>query len=431
MKNKLLILGAGISGLSAGFHYKNITNESPIILEKRESYGGLLDSIIIDNFTFDNFVHFSFTKDEYVKSIFAASTKFISHEPKPYNFTNGLWIKHPLQNNLKKLPLYEKAQIIIGFILRPTIINPSNYEEWLISQYGRYFYKNYPYIYTLKYWRTQPRDMEVKWVGNRMYKPSLIEILKGSFFTNTSDVYYAKEMRYPVSGGFKSFLNHIVIDLDIHYFSEVKLIDIDSKIVTCSNGKIYQYERLISSLPLPVYLGLIDNLPSNIVNAIKKLKWTSAIIISMGFNIERVTDKLWFYIYDKDVRASRIHSPSMKSPNNAPEGCSSLQSELYFLREELSELSIKEMVNQEIITYIRKGFFRKEDLIFYKYKVVEYANVIFDHNIYEAREIVRNWLAENNIETIGRFGQWEYYWSDDSFSSGKLSINSKNPKKPN
>lgn len=420
MKKHSVILGAGISGISAGYHHNESNSDKVILLEKNTSYGGLLDNIKIGDFTFDTFVHLSFTKNEYVKDLFAQSSKFIVHKPEPFNYVDGKWIKHPVQNNLNGLPLLEKIKILSGFITRPKIKKPLNYEDWLVSQYGAYFYRKYPLIYTLKYWRTHPRDMEVDWVGSRMYKPNLFEVVEGVFRKKTPNVYYATEMRYPTSGGFKSFLSYMVKDLDIRYSSEVVKIDIDNKQVTCINGEIYNYEKLISSLPLPIYLELINNIPSNVVSAIKKFKWTSAVIISMGFNKPNITDKLWFYIYDEDIKASRMHSPSMKSSKNAPDGCSSLQSEIYFTKEELKKISLNDLIEGEINQYIDKGIIEREHLLFYEYKVVEFANVIFDHYIYESRDIVINWLLENGITSIGRFGQWDYFWTDDSLLSGKI-----------
>ena len=35
------------------------------------------------------------------------------------------------------------------------------------------------------------------------------------------------------------------------------------------------------------------------------------------------------------------------------------------------------------------------------------------------RKIVKDYLVKNNIVPIGRFGEWEYLWSDQAFLSGK------------
>ena len=61
---------------------------------------------------------------------------------------------------------------------------------------------------------------------------------------------------------------------------------------------------------------------------------------------------------------------------------------------------------------------KKEDILFIDVRFEPYANVIFDHNIYEARKIVRDYLSSVGIETIGRFGEWGYLWSDQSLMSG-------------
>ena len=43
---------------------------------------------------------------------------------------------------------------------------------------------------------------------------------------------------------------------------------------------------------------------------------------------------MWFYIYDKNIKIARVHSPSLKSKFNAPKGCSSLQAEIYLSQNE-------------------------------------------------------------------------------------------------
>ena len=120
-------------------------------------------------------------------------------------------------------------------------------------------------------------------------------------------------------------------------------------------------------------------------------------------------------MYDEDILTARVHSPSMKSPDNAPEGCSSLQMEVYCQKEEYTE---KQLIDGTIGRLCELGIIHKEDILFTHIVFEKYANVIFTKPIYEERKAVRDYLSAAGIETIGRFGEWDYLWSDQSLLSG-------------
>ena len=67
---------------------------------------------------------------------------------------------------------------------------------------------------------------------------------------------------------------------------------------------------------------------------------------------------------------------------------------------------------------IKLNVLKQEDILFIDVRYEKYANVIFDQNIYTMRKIVRDYLWSIGIETIGRFGEWDYLWSDQSLLSG-------------
>jgi protoporphyrinogen oxidase len=418
MKN--IILGAGISGIGAAYELKKNKLDS-IVFEKSNNWGGLLDNFTIDGFRFDKFVHFSFSKDEYVNDIFF-KTPLIKHDPLSSNYYKGYWLKHPAQNNLFPLSKEEQNKIIADFKNKKEILDVQeirNYEEWLRIQYGDYFAENFPMVYTEKYWTVNASELETKWVGSRMYKPSLDEIENGCKTDETPNTYYTKEMRYPKKGGYKTFLNPMVEHLDIRTNSLVREIDFKSKRVILSDNSEYYFDNLISSIPLPEICKLIKDIPLEVIEASNKLNYTSGYLVSLGFNIPDVMNKLWFYIYDKNIITSRVYSPSMKSPDNAPKGTSSLQAEIYYNKGKKINKSDQEILDETISDFIRMGLFKKEDLIVKDIRTEKYANVIFDHNIYENRRIVLNYLKKNNLISIGRFGEWEYFWSDQSLLSGK------------
>lgn len=414
-----IILGAGISGIAAAYELKR-NNFDSIVFEKNNNWGGLLDNFSIDGFRFDKFVHFSFANDKYVNDIFF-QTKYISHEPLSYNFYKGHWLKHPAQNNLFPLKQFEKKKIVNDFKSRKdkSVSEIKDYEEWLRVQYGDYFAENFPMVYTEKYWTITAKELETKWVGSRMYKPSLEEVEKGCESAETPNTYYAKEMRYPSHGGYKTFITPMVKDIDIRTNSGVDTIDLNNKTVRLTDGKTYEFDNLISSLPLTEIYKLIKDVPDYVLAASEKLNYTSGYLVSLGFNKPEIADKLWFYIYDKDILPARVYSPSMKSPDNAPKGCSSIQAEIYYNKGKKLDLSDSEILEQTIDKFISIGLFKEEDLIVKDIRSEKYANVVFDHAIYVNRKIVIDYLVQNDIISVGRFGEWDYFWSDQSLLSGR------------
>ena len=413
-----VILGSGISGISAGYHLQK-NGEKAVIYERDSDWGGLCGNFTIDGFRFDKFVHFTFAPDDYIKNSFEKSSPTFAHPSVSSNFYKGFWLKHPAQNNLAPLPADEKVEIIKGFINRPhkTFEELENYEDWLRVQYGDYFAENFPFKYTRKYWGVEPKELETKWVGNRMHSPDLDEVLKGAFEVQDKNFYYTSHMKYPKKGGFRSILNDCRKGLDIRFNKEVVRINPSAKTVFFKDGSSVKYDRLISSLPLPEIVKMIDGIPADIKKAGEDLMHTSGYMVSLGFKRPDVAKHLWFYIYDEDILASRVYSPNLKSPDNAPEGCSSLQAEIFFSnRAEVPPA--EDVLKNTIEKLIEMGIFKDEDLVVKDIRFEKYANVIFDKDIYKNREVVLKYLKTIGIESIGRFGKWEYMWTHQAIEDG-------------
>lgn len=413
-----VILGAGIAGISAAYHLKQ-KGESSVIFEKDNDWGGLCGFFEIDGFRFDRFVHFTFAKDEKIAELFAKSSPLYAHPPVSYNYWRGCWLKHPAQNNLAPLPIEEKVKIIDSFVNRPRkdVAEISDYAEWLRVQYGDYFAENFPFAYTRKYWGVEAKQLETKWVGNRLHVSPLPEVLRGAFAEQQENFYYTKFMNYPKKGGFRSIMNECRKGLDIRLNKKAVRIDTAAKQVEFSDGTVEKYDNLISSLPLPEIIKMISDVPENVQNATKQLRWTCGYQVSLGFNRPDVAKYLWFYIYDEDVPPARVYSPNLKSPDNAPEGCSSLQAEIFFANG--VKVVDKNIILQKTVERLKEICqFNNSDVVVKDIRFEPYANIIFTPEIYESRKVVREWLQARGIKTIGRFGEWDYLWSHQAFESG-------------
>ncbi len=431
MENKIIILGAGIAGISAAYHIQKKYPYAQIkVFEKTNDWGGLCGGFYVasslGDFWFDHMVHLSFADNAYVQNIFHTSSKPIRHIPIPTNYYNNIWLKHPAQNNLYPLPIEEKIAVLKDMINNKNKKeNLSNFEEWLYAQYGNYFTENFPLKYTRKYWSVEAKDLSTSWVSNRLYTPSLEEILQGAMSDQTPNTYYAQEMRYPESGHYRSFFQTLKEQIDITYNKEVSMIDTQKKIIFFSDNTQESYNHLISTIPITIMAKITDKAPKEVIYAAQNLKATSTAIVSLGFKKNDIAKNLWFYIYDEDKLFARVYSPSFKSPNNAPNGCSSLQAEIYF--SDLKPLNViinnqdpkTYLLNHTIDNFIQMGICKKEDIICQDFRILPYANVIFTHNMESNRSIVLKYLADKKIISCGRFGEWDYLWSDQSFLSGK------------
>ena len=410
-----VILGAGIAGLGAYYADKSCN-----IFEQGEFAGGLCSSFNIDGFTFDRAVHLSFTKDETVRKIFDKTLQNY-HKPVPYSWLKSTWLRHPAQNNLCVLPVEEKIKAVKGFVERDQYKDGDNFKDWNLSRYGQYMWDNLFYPYNKKYWCVPLDELGISWIGNRIYQPTLEEVLYGSYTQETPNTYYAKEMRYPLKGGYYSYIADIVKEAEgndsIHYNKKAVRISLANKNIEFSDGTSEVFDNIYSSIPLPELISIIDDAPKEIKNAADDFVHTGIAIVSVGLNKAVNNDKLWFYIYDEDIKAARAYFPSNKSSYNAPEGCSSIQFEIYF--NGMNEKPDRNEVLDNCKYALQKlGIANEQDIMFMDYRILEYANVVTLKNTEKTLPKIHEWAAKNGINLIGRFGRWEYLWSDQAFMSG-------------
>ena len=98
---------------------------------------------------------------------------------------------------------------------------------------------------------------------------------------------------------------------------------------------------------------------------------------------------------------------------------SSVQFESYF-----SKLKPKKLNRENLIDHIIKKsktnkLFSENDIECIDYREMKYANIIFDFNRKKNLKIVHDFLDSINIFYCGRFGKWDYLWSDQCLLSGR------------
>lgn len=85
---------------------------------------------------------------------------------------------------------------------------------------------------------------------------------------------------------------------------------------------VIKKDKLILSIPLLEMVNIVEDTPKEIIEKSKLLKWNSSYIVSICLKTKEILPYLWVYIYDEDIPFAKAYSPSHKSKDNCPEGCS-------------------------------------------------------------------------------------------------------------
>jgi protoporphyrinogen oxidase len=420
----IVILGSGMGGFGAAyrFHAEGIT---PVMYDKNAYHGGHTASFQGGGFIFDQGPHISFTKDSRIQDLFADSVDqmYETMQLNANNYWRGYWPQHPAQLHLHGLPEDVIVKVISDFAQqRQAPERPiRNYADWLLASFGRTFAELFPMQYTRKYHLTTADNMTTDWLGPRIYRPSLEEVLRGAISPSAPTVHYISHFRYPRAGGFVSYLKKFIPLGNLKLNHELIAIDPRMRQLRFSNGVVSNYDVLVSSVPLPDLIRMIQGAPQDVRDAARRLACSTCVLVNVGVNRDDLSKSQLTYIYDDDICFTRLSFPHMFSGNNVPKGLGSIQAEVYFSDKYKPLTGAPEDWIEPVIRDLRRmGLILEEDpVVFRSARFLKYANIIFDLERAGALKTVHGYLDDLGIAYCGRYGDWGYMWTDESFKSGE------------
>ncbi len=422
---RIVVLGTGMAAMGAAGHIAAAGRHA--ILYDASTYAGGHTATYDggDGFLFDDGPHVSFTKDVRIRDLLAANVDGAYEEVKAQinNYWRGYWIPHPVQLHLYGLPTELVVDVVGDFVTAAQRDEgvAENYEQWLRAVYGDTFAETFPMVYGQKY-HTVPMDrLTTDWIGPRMYRPNLKELLLGALAPTQTDLHYVTDFRYPSTGGFQSFLAPWMDAFDIRLGFRVTAVDPEKRTIRFANGTATEYDQLVSSIPLPDLVPMIVGVPDDVRSASDRLSYSSAVIVNIGLARDDFTDAHISYFYDEDVVFSRLSFPHLLSHGNVPPGAGSIQAELYFSdRNRPLQVPPDTLIDDVVCDLRRVGLLRDDDsLAVRQARVVRYANVIYDHDRRPALATVHGYLDDVGILPCGRYGDWNHAWTDEAFKSGE------------
>ncbi len=424
--DKLVIIGAGLAGLSAAYHFEQQGFSNYQILEKDSAVGGLCKSFLIDGFTFDYASHILYTEDSYAEELIKKNllkNSFNSQLRKAFVYYRNVYTEFPFQGHLYgQDPDIVKDCLLGLFEVRcKGAPNPTNFEEWINSTFGSGIAKHFMLPYNRKLWAISLQKMSYDWISERVPMPEVSETLEGALKLPQRNYGPNAYFWYPLKSGTEAVANGFLpLVRNVNLNSEVSKISLTTREVEV-NGNRIGYDRLISTMPLPKIISLIsDDIPFQVKRAAGSLKYNIVYVVSLAVNRANISGYHWIYFPEKKYIFHRLSFPMNLSAAMAPEGTSSISAELSVSMRKPLKMSNGEIMEAVVDGLRKAGILNKRDRILFRdVKCLDPAYVIYTPDRERNIELIHKFLNAKEIYPCGRFGNWAYLNMDQAILSGR------------
>jgi protoporphyrinogen oxidase len=424
MARDVLVLGAGLAGLSAAYHLGGDVE----VFEKEPHLGGHARTKRVDGFNFDEGAHVFFGKDDVSREFVwePLSGHMLPHRAEIWNNYGEQRVgRYPVQANAHALPPEQATRCVLDFIEANGQPEPEvrTYADWCNASFGSAFSEEFMFQYARKVWTVEPDELNTEWlgskVGGRISRPSLAQVVRGAIDPDPHTLNYLTEFAYPDEGGFGRIADHLAEGVrNLRLGCGIERVDAAERRITFTDGSVRQYDTAISTVPLPTLVRLTSDAPDEVRAAADRLMWTSVRCINLGIRRPEIGPGHWVYFYDHEIPFFRISFPSKFAPSNAPDGCCSVSCEIaYSKRKPLDEAGLLE---RTVDALVRTGVLQADDEIIVQDQMdIPYGYVVFDFERQRSLEVIHPWMESVGLLPCGRFGEWGYHWSFEAIESGR------------
>lgn len=422
---RIVILGAGLTGLSTAYHLEQHNFSDFKIFEKEDTVGGLCRSVVENGFTFDYTGHLLHSSDAYFTQFLTDVVGFENLQTikrRAFIYSQNTYTPFPFQVNLYGLPPEVIIECIDGFVSRPqSRTAPRSFHDWALQKFGAGITKYFFVPYQQKIFAYDITKISASWTGRFVPDTSLQAMLRGSIIPpKEEDIGYNANFYYPKTGGINFWVNKLAQKVKAPFYTNytVEQVDLVNKVVTFTNGDFEVFDILINTMPLDAFLKMLKEPSSlSLTKASDKLLCNSVINFNVGVNKPTLSDKHWIYLPEEKFIPYRLGFYDNFSKAMVPDGCSSLYGEIAYLKKPPTQ--IKDLVSTAIAQVQELCGFSSDDIIAQKIMPIKHAYVIFDFwREKHLPDIHKNLLA-HNVHSIGRYGAWKYASMQESLLDGK------------
>lgn len=422
-KKRIVVLGAGLTGLSIAWHLQRKGVDCQVF-EKESEVGGLCRSKTIGGFTLDYDGHLLHFKHRYTFDLVSRLLRgnLTGHKRSSWIYSYGRHTRYPFQANLYGLPSSIIKECLVGFFKASKSKKanlPKTFLDWINQTFGKGIARYFMVPYNTKFWTIPPAKMNCAWLDGFIPVPSLDQLIEGTIQENNRPLGYNAHFWYPKKGGINQLALAMAIRIkNIHTGCQVAEIDVAGKKIKMASGDTAEYDRLISTVPLPEIPFLAKDMPKRIYPLFKKLRWNSIFNLNLGIDKKDYLGRHWVYFPEKELSFFRVGFFHNFSPSLAPAGKSSLYAEVAYSKEKPID---KNKIVLHIVEDLKHvGILAQGDgILFEDINDIKYGYPIYDNQYHQSRQEIIKYLNHRDITPAGRYGSWRYMSMEDALLEGK------------
>lgn len=421
-QKRIVIIGAGPTGLGAGYRLRELGYNNFVMLEARNKVGGLASSEKSPNgFTYDIGGHVLFSHYEYFDRLF---DKVIGDEYQELMRESWVWmcdrfLPYPFQNNIKYLPKEIVLECLLGLIEAQKqefdLRRFKNFEEFILGVFGKGIARHFMMPYNFKVWAHPPCMMNKEWIGERVSVVDIKRVL-GNVVFDRDDAGWGPNatFKYPRHGGtgglFERVQPHVQDNLRLN--TSVVAVEFANHEVVLEDGARLKYDHLLSTMPMDLLVRSIDGeVPDGIREQADLLRHSGSYIVGVGVRQPSPSKKCWMYFPEKNCPFYRLTYLSNYSPEVVPDATTH-----YSLLAEISKSDFKPVDGDTVVDETLQGMVNTKmltesdlDDVVDTYVIErEYTYPIPSLERDNALATVHPWLESQDIYSRGRFGAWRY-----------------------
>ncbi len=420
-RTPIAILGAGLTGMSAAIELRE-RGAPHRIFEKLSVPGGHAVTVEDNGFRFDRTGHLLHLKNDALRAqvLDWIGPDHLRIQRRSVIWSNGVYTRYPFQANTYGLPPQVAYDCVQGFIaahLASTAgrAEPKNFEEYCVQHFGEGISRHFMIPYNSRLWGVHPREITSAWCQRFVPLPRLEDVIAGAVGLNDRELGYNSNFIYPRLGIGKLAEGMAARLPELELGRAPLRIELGARCLVFEDERL-EFDVLLSTIPLPKLLELLDEVPDAVREAAAKLRCSHLDYLDVALRRKPGKDFHWAYVPEAKYPFYRVGCYCHFSEALAPPGKSSLYVELA----DRAPPDLERVVPEVARGLIEMGVIDSaDDIEFARARRIDYAYVIFDHEYFAALEVIRPFLERARIVSSGRYGDWNYSAMEDAIVFGK------------